>query len=51
MLNEAASRNCSEDDLAEINTYCRQILAEEEDNPYAYYYLGIMYESGYGVPE
>ena len=31
--------------------YCRQIIAEDEDNPYAYYYLGVMYESGYGVAE
>lgn len=42
---------CSADDLDEMNTYCRQIIAEEEDNPYAYYYLGIMYEGGYGVPQ
>ena len=34
-----------------MNLFCRQIIAEEEDNPYAYYFFGIMYESGYGVPE
>ena len=28
-----------------------QIIAEEEDNPYAYYFLGLMYEGGYGVPQ
>lgn len=49
MLNEV--NLCSADDLDEINTYCRQIIAEEEDNPYAYYFLGLMYEGGYGVPQ
>lgn len=31
--------------------YCRQIIAEEEDNPYPYYFLGVMYEGGYGVSQ
>ena len=49
MLNEV--HKCSADDLDEINMYCRQIIAEEEDNPYPYYFLGVMYEGGYGVPQ
>ena len=49
MLGEV--HKCSADDLDELNIYCRQIIAEEEDNPYAYYFLGIMYEGGYGVPQ
>lgn len=49
MLSE--SHKCSADDLDEINAYCREIIAEEEDNPYPYYFLGIMYEGGYGVPQ
>lgn len=47
----AETHKCSADDLDQINMYCRQIIAEEEDNPYPYYFLGIMYEGGYGVPQ
>lgn len=41
--------SCSEDQLAEINRYCREIIAKDEENSEAYYFLGVMYEEGYGV--
>jgi TPR repeat protein len=46
MLNEATT--CSPDQLADLNRFCREIIAKEDDNADAYYFLGIMVEEGYG---
>jgi uncharacterized protein len=47
MLSDVHS--CTEDQLAELNRYCREIIAKDEENAEAYYFLGVMYEEGYGV--
>ncbi len=47
MLNDV--QRCSGDDLVQLNKYCREVVAKDEQNGEAYYFLGIMYEEGYGV--
>lgn len=46
MLNDAAS--CTVDKLTDLNRFCREIIAKDEENAEAYYFLGIMCEEGYG---
>ena len=47
MLNDANS--CTYDQLVELNRFCREIIAKDEENSEGYYFLGIMLEEGYGV--
>ena len=47
LLNDANS--CTFDQLADLNKFCREIIAKDEENSEAYYFLGIMLEEGYGV--
>jgi TPR repeat protein len=47
MLNDASS--CTVDQLADLNRFCREIIAKDEENAEAYYFLGIMLEEGYGI--
>lgn len=35
--------NCSDDQLAQLARYCRQIIAKDEQNPDAHYFLGLMH--------
>jgi uncharacterized protein len=46
MLNDASA--CTFDQLCELGRFCREILAKEDENSEAYYFLGIMLEEGYG---
>ena len=41
----------SEEDWAEISRYCREVIAEDEENGEAYHFMGMMYEGGYGVSQ
>ena len=47
MLNDANS--CTYDQLVELNRFCREIIAKDDENSEGYYFLGIMLEEGYGV--
>jgi hypothetical protein len=40
MLNDA--NTCTVDQLEELNRFCREIIAKDEENASAYYFLGIM---------
>lgn len=42
---------CSVDELEEANRFCREMIAEEDDRAQAYYFLGIMYQSGFGCAQ
>ena len=42
-------QNFNQEELADVSRYCREVLAEDEENGEAYHFMGMMYEGGYGV--
>lgn len=46
-MNDA--QKCGDDDFIEINKYCRELIAKDEELPEPYYFLGIIAENGYGM--